>query len=189
MFIEGRCTFGQGVVAFGVAALLAAGAFGCASRARQRPIEGAPVSRGPGSIEAARQVLQGRWSLLSFEVRPPGQPPIQLQGAGTLSYDAFGNMDMQIRVPDPATAQALERAGIPLSNGAIASEGRTAIDMQARVITFILAGQDPLSPTTGAGPLALSRPRHWDVEGDLLTLTTKGDGGQPLSVSRWRKTP
>ena len=34
------------------------------------------------------------------------------------------------------------------------------------------------------GPLAINRPRHWVVEGDLLTLTTKDDADNPLSVGR-----
>ena len=33
----------------------------------------------------------------------------------------------------------------------------------------------------------MNRPRHWEVAGSLLTLTTRGDDGKPLSVGRWRK--
>ena len=41
---------------------------------------------------------------------------------------------------------------------------------------------------TGGGPLAPNRPRHWEVTGDVLTLTTKDDSGAPLAVSRWKRS-
>jgi hypothetical protein len=66
----------------------------------------------------------------------------------------------------------------------IATEGRTAIDMQNHTLTYFLQGQKPLMK----GPLGMERPRHWVVEGDVLTLTTKDDAGQPLSIGRWRKS-
>jgi hypothetical protein len=31
-------------------------------------------------------------------------------------------------------------------------------------------------------------PRHWVVEGDTLTLTTKDQAGKPLSVGRWKRS-
>jgi hypothetical protein len=43
--------------------------------------------------------------------------------------------------------------------------------------------------STAAGPLALSRPRHWEVQENLLTLTTKDESGKPLSVGKWRRMP
>ena len=64
--------------------------------------------------------------------------------------------------------------------------GRTAIDMQARTLTYFIAGQAPLGAPSG--PLALNRPRYWQVAGNILTLTTRGDDGQPLSVARWQKS-
>jgi hypothetical protein len=55
--------------------------------------------------------------------------------------------------------------------------------MQNRTLSYVVPGQ------SGTGPLALSRPRHWVVEGDLLTLSTKDDAGKPLSVGHWRRGP
>jgi hypothetical protein len=54
--------------------------------------------------------------------------------------------------------------------------------MQNRTLTYIIQGQ-PAS----TGPLAVTRPRYWEVEADLLTLTTRGDDGQAASVGRWRR--
>ena len=59
--------------------------------------------------------------------------------------------------------------------------------MQKRTLTYILEGQ-PSSMATGGGPLATSRPRHFEVAADVLTLTVRDDKGAPLSVSRWKKS-
>ena len=91
---------------------------------------------------------------------------------------------MNVKV-DGDTALILEKVGIPTTDGVLTTKGRTVIDLQHQTLVFVLDGQ----PSFGApsGPLALNRPRHWVVEGQVLTLTTKGDDGQPLSVSRWQK--
>jgi hypothetical protein len=172
-----------GVVALAIAAA------GCAAAPRTRPVRMGPVDQGPMTLEAARKYLQGRWSLTSYEIYPSGQPPITLKGEGTLTYDEFGNMDMEIRVPEAATVTLLEKAGVPVSGGVMASQGRTAIDMQARTLTYMMEGQGPLISSASAGPLALSRKRHWQVEGSTLTLTTQDDAGKPLSVGTWQKVP
>jgi hypothetical protein len=110
-----------------------------------------------------------------------------VKGAGTLLYDEFGNLKIDIRT-DPATGEALARAGIELKDGVIASEGRTVLNLQNHTLTYVIEGQ-PGGGFTRAGPLGTSRPRHWQVEGNLLTLTTKDDSGKALSVGRWRKMP
>ena len=151
--------------------------------------KGAPVATGPGSVESGRRFLEGRWGLVSFEVFPPGRTAITLKGEGSLNYDAFGNLEIDIRVPDPKVATELEFAGIPLTNGRITSSGRAVVDMQARTLTYILEGQPALISTAQAGPLALTRPRHWEVNGNVVTLSTRGDDGKPVSVARWQKVP
>jgi hypothetical protein len=155
---------------------------GCSGAARQRPVEGGPVDTGAKTLTAARQYLEGRWTLESFEVFPPGRQPIKLSGTGVLTYDNFGNLKMDIRT-DEKTADLLRQAGIDIRDGTISSEGRTAVDMQNRTLTYVIEGQPP----AGGGPLAANRPRHWQVEGNILTLTTKDEKGTALSVGRWRK--
>lgn len=155
----------------------------CAKAPRQRRVEGGPVDQGPGTLTAARKYLEGRWTLQSFEVFPPGKPPVTLKGQGTLTYDEFGNLQMEIRA-DEASADLLRAAGIDIRDNTISTSGRTAVDMQNRTLTYIVAGQSP-----SAGPLALNRPRHWQVEADLLTLTTTDESGNPLSIGRWRRMP
>jgi len=168
-------------------ALLAAVLFSfpaCAAAPRVRPVEGGPVAVGAGSLTEARKYLEGRWTLESFEVHPPGKPVINPKVTGTLSYDEFGNLRMEIRA-DQAGSDLLRAAGIEIPDGVISSSGRTAVDMQNRTLTYFVEGQ----PAAGVGPLAMRRPRHWQVDGTLLTLTTKDDAGNPASIGRWRKTP
>lgn len=161
---------------------LALGLQACAGAPSQKPVKGGPVDQGPGSIVSARAFLEGRWTLESFEVYPPGKPPITLKGSGTLSYDEFGNLKMDIRA-DQTTSDILRAAGVEISDGVISSNGRTVVDMQNKTLTYVMEGQPP----SGTGPLATNRPRHWQVEGTLLTLTTQDDAGKPLSVGKWRK--
>lgn len=89
---------------------------------------------------------------------------------------------MEIRA-DEASADVLRAAGIDILEGVISSEGRIVVDLQHKTLTYVVEGQ----PRSSSGPLATGRPRHWQVDGDLLTLTTNDDAGNPLSVGRWRK--
>jgi len=144
---------------------------------------GAPDT-GPGTTTAARKFLEGRWSLMSFDVMPPGKPVVHVGGQGSLVYDAFGNLKSEVRVP-PDVVDPLRLAGVPSDNGVLSSDGRVVLDMQAHTLTYVLQGQQPLGPSSG--PLSLARKRHWVVEGNVLTLTTKGDDGKPVSVAKWQK--
>jgi hypothetical protein len=164
--------------------LLAAAAAAATAGPLEQRIRMGPVETGPGTLSAARKYLHGRWALLSYEIFPPGQPPVRLDGEGTLLYDDFGNLQMDIRV-DGKTALILEGAGIQTSDGLLSTKGLTIIDLQSRTLVFVLDGQPPFG--TPAGPLALNRPRHWEVDEGELTLTTRDEDGRPLSVSRWRK--
>ena len=177
----------RGWRAVGVAALLAA-ATACAAPAapRQRPLPVGKIESGAGTVESARKFLEGRWTLESFEVRPPGRAPITVTGSGVLNYDNFGNLQMEIRTGE-SESDLLRAAGINIRDGIISTNGRTVIDLQNRTLTYFLEGQ-PSSMTTGGGPLAPNRPRHWEVTADVLTLTTRDDGGAPLSISRWKRS-
>ncbi len=169
--------------AIGVALLLGV-VTGCAAAPREKPLPLDRVATGPGTLSEARRYLEGRWALETFEVHPPGKPPIVLKGTGVLNYDDFGNLRMDIRA-DQATSDLLRADGIDIRDGAISTDGRTAIDLQNRTLTYFLEGQ----PASGGGPLATNRPRHWAVTADVLTLTTRDEGGAPLSISRWRRAP
>jgi hypothetical protein len=168
------------------AASLLAVALGCAASPRQRPISAGPVATGPGTTASARKFLEGRWVLESMVVNPPGGKPITLKGTGVLNYDDFGNMEMNIKA-DEASSDLLRAGGVVIPDGVIATTGRTAIDVPNKTLTYIVEGQAS-AMKTGGGPLSPNRPRHWEVNGDVLTLTTKDESGAPLSVSRWKKS-
>jgi hypothetical protein len=156
---------------------------GCAPAAINKPINVGEAEKGPGTVPAARKFLEGRWSLQSFEVYPAGKPKVTLTGQGVLTYDDFSNLKIEIRA-DQAASDLLRASGIDIgSDGIISSDGRTALDLQNKTLTYVIQGQP-----VGNGPLALNRPRHWEVNGDILTLTTKDDAGNPTSVGRWKKS-
>ena len=170
-------------------ALVLASAVGCAAAPIQRPIKVGDVDSGPESITAARKFLEGRWTLESFEVFPPGKPPITLKGSGTLNYDDFGNLRIEIRA-DQAAADLLRAAGIETRDGTISSDGRAVVDLQNRTLTYVLPGQPSgVVPKQVPGPLAPSRPRHWEVKDDILFLSTKDEAGKTLSMGRWKRMP
>jgi hypothetical protein len=156
---------------------------GCAAAPRERPLETGPVDTGPGTLASARRFLEGRWQLDAFEIHRPGQPPLLLKGSGTLIYDDMSNLRMEVRA-DEASADVLRAAGVDIRDGIISTEGRTAIDLQNRTLTYMLEGQAPL---VKGGPLAMERPRHWVVDATTLTLSTKDEAGRPLSVARWKR--
>ena len=161
-----------------------ASAAACAPAPIKKPIYTGPLDTGPGTLSAAREYLEGRWTLVSFDVFPPGRDRISVKASGVLVYDAYANMSVDIRT-DEATARALGQVGIPFENGVLTTSGRTVVDMNARTITYIVPGGAPIG--ADAGPLASNRPRHWQVEGNQLTLTTKDAMGTNLTVAVWRK--
>jgi hypothetical protein len=156
---------------------------GCAPSPINKPINVGPAEKGPGTVTAARKFLEGRWSLESFEFYPPGKPKVTVTGQGVLTYDDFSNLKIDIRA-DQAASDLLRASGIDIgSDGIISSDGRTALDLQNKTLTYVVQGQP-----VGSGPLAVNRPRHWEVDGNVLTLTTKDDAGKPTSVGRWKKS-
>ena len=153
---------------------------GCAPKSIGR----GPVDPGTRALAATRKYLEGRWGLLSFEVQLPGHDMIQVKGEGTLVFDDFGNLEMEVRT-DEATGQALSEAGIPLEEGRLSVKGRTAVDMAHHTLTFVPQGQPLIVPPSG--PLSAIHPRYWTVEGDVLTIDTKDDLGNPTTIGRWRR--
>ena len=150
---------------------------------RERNVKLAPVDTGAGSLTEARKYLEGRWTLESFEVHPPGKPVVTLKGQGTLTYDAFGNLAMEIRT-DLATSDLLRAAGIDIRDGTISSSGRTAVDMQNRTLTYA-----DRRASRRLAPVRWRRivPATGRSRATTLTLTTKDDAGNATSVGRWRK--
>ena len=157
---------------------------GCSAAPRQRPIKGGDVETGAGTLTAARKYLEGRWSLQSFQVFPAGKPPVPVQGQGTVVYDDYSNLTMDVRVDD-ASVKALQAAGVEVVNNSFHTEGRVVVDMNKRTLTYMMSKDG--SVARKPGPLDLNLPRHWEVAADTLTLTTKDAAGKPLFVSVWQR--
>ncbi len=164
--------------------LLLAGLAGCAAAPRQRAREGGPVDTGAGTLTAARNYLEGRWSLESFQVFPAGKPPVTVKGQGTVNYDKFSNLTMDVRA-DAASVEALKAAGVEVVNNGFSTEGRAVVDMRLKTLTYVVSKDGSIAKQTG--PLDLNLPRYWEVEADKLTLTTKDASGKPLFVSVWQR--
>ena len=162
--------------------LVLAGLAGCAAKPRQKAREGGPVDTGAGTLTTARTYLEGRWSLESFQVFPAGKPPVSVTGQGTVNYDAYGNLAMDVRA-DAASVDALKAAGIEVVNNGFSTTGRAVVDMQKKTLTYVLSKDGSIAKQTG--PLGLNLPRYWEVAADKLTLTTKDANGKPLFVSTW----
>ena len=171
------------VVCLSIAAGLATA---CAAAPRGRPIPGPRIDTGPGSLAEARKYLEGTWSLVSMDVFPPKQPPIHVVGSGTMRYDDFANMTVDLRV-DPKTESLLEQIGISAPNGVVSTTGRTTINLANKTLSYVLEGQAVIRPATH--PLDTNRPRYWEADGatNTLTIRTKDDNGTVLSVAVWRK--
>jgi hypothetical protein len=163
---------------------IAGGVGACGPKPLDRPLPLGPPKTGPGTIAEARKYLQGKWTLVSMEIYPAGQPPIKVKGTGTLIYDEFANMDVEIHV-DPETVKQVEKIGIPVPNNVIKEKGQTLVDMSGRTLRYVREGEDVIRPLTHA--LDIGRPRYWEAEANQLTLRTKDDKGAVLSVSVWRK--
>ena len=159
-------------------ALVIAGASACTYKPRT-----APPNTGAGTVNQARQYLQGNWSLLSFTIYDANGTPIAMKGTGTLVYDDFNNMTMTLQADD-ATAALLAKAGLAMEKNQFSTKGKTIVDMQNKTLRYVLEGQY-IGVTTG--PMAIDRLRHWQVDGNTLTLSTKDDNGKPLSVGKWQK--
>ena len=165
-------------------ALVLANLAGCAAAPRQRPREGGPVDTGAGTLTAARNYLEGRWSLESFQVFPADKPPVTVKAVGTVNYDAYSNLTMDVRA-DAGSVEALKAAGIEVVGNGFSTKGRAVVDMRLKTLTYVLSKDGSIAKQTG--PLDLNLPRYWEVEADKLTLTTKDANGKPLLVSVWQR--
>ncbi len=135
-------------------ALVIAGASACTYKPRT-----APHNTGAGTVNQARQYLQGNWSLLSFTIYDANGTPIAMKGTGTLVYDDFNNMTMTLR-PTTRRRRCSRKPGSPMEKNQFSTKGKTIVDMQNRTLRYVLEGQY-IGVTTG--PMAIDRLRHWQV--------------------------
>jgi len=158
----------------------------CAKAPLDRPLPRSKVDTGMGTLTDARSRLTGTWTLVSFDLFPPGEPPIKAAASGgTMTYDEYSNLKVDLRLT-PAAAKLAQKIGIPLSpEGSISTVGHAVIDLERRALSYVLEGESPMRQARH--PLDTNLPRYWELNGTDLTLRTKDEKGTILSVSIWRK--
>jgi hypothetical protein len=169
-------------------------AAGCAARPRQRPIPTSRIEQGPGSVEAVRKALAGRWVLSGLDVSTVDGRKTPVEATGVLTSDEFGRLTIEYRMSESGQ-KALEGLGIKAPNPVISTSGRIVIDPQQQRISYVdddtsqqALGFDPDLAARRANPFALERPRYYTFEEDgTLTLATRHDNGNDASVSRWKR--
>lgn len=177
-----------GVAVAGVSIVVAA----CTHSERQRPVQTSPVDTGAGTVEQARQTLQGKWALISLNVVGPDGRKAAPEATGFLESDAFGNLHIEYRLSE-AGLKALNGVGINPPNPVISTTGRAVIDPQQKKITYVppdaaARAFDPKLAAARANPFALERERFYALSPEgVLTLSTRYDDGSDAVTSRWKK--
>src|SRR5262245_43951048 len=108
----------------------------CAAGPRRGPLPTKPVETGENTTAAARRQLEGRWTLISLDIAAEDGRRANVQAAGDLGLDGFGNLEIEYRLSDAGRA-TLESLGISSPNPVISTTGRAVIDTQQHRITYI----------------------------------------------------
>jgi hypothetical protein len=175
-------------------ALTVPGLSACAAAPLERPLNTSPIAEGPGTVEAARRVLEGRWELVSLNVSAEDGRQTGVEAVGLLVFDAFGNLTIEYRMSE-AGVRALAGVGITPRSPLISTTGRAMIDTQSKRVTYVPpdAASRPFDPDLAAAranPFALERTRYYAVDPDgILVLTTRYDSGRDAGTARWKKSP
>jgi hypothetical protein len=178
----GRCWAGAWALAAAIAVA------GCASGTQPvgRPTTGTPMNRpvalgsdgSTGATEAARRELQGTWDLAALEYAASGDAPrVPVKAAGTLTYDEFGNLTMDVSTTDPAAPVAAREVS------RLSFRGRAVIDPAKRELKL-------MDLTGNANPdevLAPERRRRFEVQGDVLKLSSFDGQGRVTAITTWRR--
>ena len=147
---------------------------GCKGGPRDVPVRLSPTT---GTLEQVRRQIEGTWELVSFEAAGEDGRLVTVASAGRLSYDAFGNFEIDGRILDPAS-------GVPETR--LDLKGRAVIDVQNQRLWI-----EPDSASTGADVIpegaSPERVRYYDLAGDQMTLTVKDAAGTVTARTVWRR--
>lgn len=176
-----------------IAILAAALMGGCAASPRQRPLSAGPAETGPNTVTFVRSQLEGSWNLQSLTVSAFEGKPVPVAAKGTLTFDRFGNIQVDYQIADDGLA-ALSRAGIAMPTPTISTKGQAMIEPQSNQIVFVdpaFKGKpyDADLVDLRRNPFALQHRRHYEFASDgTLTLSARYDTGKDAAVGRWRKS-
>lgn len=152
-------------------------ATGCAPAPRQRPVKGGAVDAGAGSLEAARRELEGSWVLQTLEIVNETGAFEPVKASGTLSYDAYSNLQINGKIDDPRLQKA-----IPLD-----FNGRVVIDAAKREFYPADIEAGPKVDTRKLAPIGVDKVRKFEVAGDRLVVTYQDAAGKPTARTTWRR--
>jgi len=166
----------RALVVLGVAVGFA-GFVACSAAPRQRPVKMGDVETGSGTLESTRRQLEGTWDLVSFETYPAPGKKVTQQATAVLTYDAYGNMEINGRLVQPGQAAG---AASPL----LSYKGRVVVDVERRELRVIAQGGDekqlPAEASTGLV-------RRYAVNGSDLTLSMIDAKGTTTATATWKK--
>ena len=149
----------------------------CAASSRQRPIEGADVNTGAGSLAAERKAFEGTWRLESLEVVQAGGARRPVKAGGQLTYDAFGNMTVRGVIEDPALRDQL----------ILDYTGRITIDHIKHEFYPADLESDRPAPAAAIDKISPDKVRRYELSGNSFVVTYLDKAGQPTAVARWRR--
>jgi hypothetical protein len=144
----------------------------CAPKEREKPVPTSPIGN---ELTTVRKQLEGTWGLVEAVVHQPGAKPEKVGARGTLIYDAYGNLEINGTVTDPAWAKAV--------GSVLTAKGRAVIDVANQRLVF----QDIEGNLKDAAPVSPDKARRYEFEGDLLRLTSLDAAGNVTAVTTWKR--
>jgi hypothetical protein len=158
---------------------MAAGIGGCKSAPRQRPVKMGDVDTGAGSLQDVRNQLKGKWTLASLNAIDAAGKSDPVKANGILTYDEFGNLEIQAVIDDPRLKDRLR----------LDYSGRIVIDTAkkefrtAEVEAGLAANRDAVD----LGRVAPDKVRRYELTGDQFTVTYLDAAGKPSAVAVWHR--
>jgi hypothetical protein len=149
---------------------------GCAAAPLERPMKVGTVDTGPGSLEQVRRQFAGTWELVSYDVYSAGGQLKRVRGAGTLTYDEYGNLTIKAEVHD--TIEGVEP-------GLLQYAGRAVIDPVKSELRLLDMTGDGTRPTSEL--VAPSAIRHYRFDGPTLHISVVNERGEPKAVAAWKR--
>lgn len=175
---------------YAVAAAVAVLAAACSPGPISRPGTAAPMNNpiplgsdpGSGALESARRQLTGTWDLVALEAVPEESDSSKrepIDASGTLTYDEYGNLTIDAHTTDPDAPRAARQASI------LTFKGRAVIDVPKSELKLMdLTGN--VDPNEVLTP---ERRRKYEINGEVLKLSSFDDRGRVTAISTWRRRP
>ena len=135
------------------------------------------VPVGADTLEGVRRQLEGKWELTSLQAADATGTLVPVAAGGKLSYDAYGNFDLDLEISE-AAAKALGAQSAILD-----LKGRAVIDVAKGSMKI----QDATPAAGAAAPENIERVRFYEFQGDVLKLTARDAAGKVTGVTSWRR--